>query len=169
MVVVIVDEGLDLHVGGEVLEGGLHGASLVGWHPSIECKGLAGDGELRWRRVNAVFLDEVFVNGEDVSSVVSSPALGVFGSGKHGAFNLASLGEERFQGLSRRTAHVWNLDGLTAQLTQGHLDFSTLGREAGNGHNTRGSSQLDLLQQGTKHVGGFAGFFGLSDVDFDTA
>ena len=169
MVMMVVNEGLDLHVGGVVLESGFHGAGFVAWHPSIERKGLSGDGELRWRRVNAVFLDEVFVNGKDVSPVVSSPALGVFGSGKHGALNLASLGEERFQSLSGRATHVGNLDRLSAQLTQGHLDLGTFRRKAGNGHNTRGSSQFDLLQKCAKHVGGFAGFFGLSDVDFNTA
>ena len=169
VVVMVVHKGLDLHVRGVLLERSLHSTGLLGWHPSIERKGLSGHSELRWCRVDAIFFDEVFVNGEDVSPVVSSPALGVFRSRKHGALDLASLCEERLQSLSRRTTDVGDLDGLTAQFAQGHLDLGTLRGQAGDGHDTRGCGQLDLLEKRAEHTGRFAGFFGLSHVNLNAA
>ena len=46
--------------------------------PGIERKGLSRHRKLSWSRVNLVFFGQVFVNGEDVSAIVSSPPGSIF-------------------------------------------------------------------------------------------
>ena len=63
-VMVVINKCFNLNVRCDALECGTNLVFLVGWNPSIQCKGLVCNRQLSWRRVNLAFTRQVFMDSE---------------------------------------------------------------------------------------------------------
>ena len=61
------------------------------------------------------------------------------------------------------------MNGLSTQLSNGHLNFCAFGGHASNGHDARGDGEFNLLSQGAKHGLCLAGLLGFCDVNLNTS